>query len=231
MIPETEYTVRQGKHVGSEVSVTVGEPIKKYQTELKGIRLYINLKVKDSNENIIEERVEQGNSFLLNFMRMLYAVLTVSSYNDFVHKGVVRSESTDFLGDTVTVQYTVDGFHAWAPKEFDTHGIVVGTGETMVTPDDQELEAQIANGIGAGKMVYLFSDIVPTAVTATEAYIILRRSFINHSGGSITVKELGVIVWVVGTDKYKLIIRDLISPITVNNDYTLDVQYVIVVTV
>jgi len=226
-----EYNIEERRDLGIGIKVDVGNPIIKHEVQLKGISLSIRLQLKDKDEKIVLERVEAGNSFLLNFMRMLYAIFTVSEYSEFIYKADRERRSRELLGREFMVEYILDGMHAWAYKEDDTHGIVIGRGEAVLTPDDQALSAKISNGLEAGKMLYLFSDIRPTTVTATEAYIALRRSFINHSGAPITIKELGVIVWVVGTNKYKLIIRDLIIPVTVPNDYTLDVQYIITISI
>jgi hypothetical protein len=213
--------------IGAGASATLGQPIQKCQIELKGLTLKINLKLKNQQEKIVKEVETPANSFVLNFMKMLYAVLQAKSYEGF-RCARIRQE----VQYKIEYRYTfyireLAGIQAWSPKEDATHGIIIGTGTKEVTAYDTWLEAQISNGMETGQMIYLFSEVTETETVGNEAHIYLKRSFINHSGASITVKEIGVAVWNVSPSSNKLIIRDLIPPLEVPNDYTLDTQYTI----
>ena len=141
-----------------------------------------------------------------------------------------------------TVSYTVEyhetryertlaGYQAWALKEDDSHGILVGTGTKTVEADDYALESKVPNGVGSGMMLYLSSDVENVEVVGNEARLVLKRSFINHSGADITINEVGLVVRQFCPEDNILVIRDLIEPITVPNDYTLDVQYTLIISV
>jgi len=213
--------------IGTDVSMTVFNRMQEYYDELKGISLDIDLALKDENGNIVKKVRTPGNSFLLNFVNMLYAVFTAKAFANFASERIQTTQSYMIEGRQIQYTRELAGIQAWAPKEDDTHGILIGNGTNTVTPNDTWLASQIKNGLGPGQMLYLFSDIDTTTVAGNSAYITLKRSFINHSGNDITITELGLAVWNVSPSAYILIIRDLIPSINVPNNYTLDVQYTI----
>ncbi|MFP3265625.1 MAG: hypothetical protein RXO54_07315 [Acidilobus sp.] len=217
--------------IGTDVSMTVSNRMQEYYEELRGISLDIDIVLKDKDGSVVKRVRTPGNSFLLNFMNMLYAVLTATAFAGFASERIRTTPSYNIEGRQIQYTRELAGIQAWAPKEDDTHGILIGNGTSTVTPTDTWLASQIKNGLGPGQMLYLFSEVGTTTVAGTSAYITLKRSFINHSGNDITVTELGVAVWNVNPSAYLLIIRDLIPPVDVPNDYTLDVQYTISVSV
>ena len=75
----------------------------------------------------------------------------------------------------------------------DNKGIVVGTGVTAVAPLDYLMESQILEGSGSGQ----FNHQVQVGVQGPEvsglvSSFILQRVFVNNSGGTINVTELGM---------------------------------------
>ena len=66
-------------------------------------------------------------------------------------------------------------------------------------------------------------------VVGSISSVDIKRSFVNASGGTIRVSEIGLAVYVVATGKNKLIIRDVIEPVDVYDGYTLTVTYTILV--
>jgi len=78
----------------------------------------------------------------------------------------------------------------------DTMGILVGTGTTGFTSTDTALATKIANGTGAGQLEYgVCPDTSITAEPATvgdKTSMKIARNFINNSGASITIKEVGI---------------------------------------
>ena len=94
-----------------------------------------------------------------------------------------------------TPQSVNSGADQWE-IDFDTlntNGVVLGTGALPVTVDDNKLQTKIADGIGAGQLDYQITaqDTIATQ-TATEVYYDISRLFINSSGGTITVNEIGL---------------------------------------
>jgi len=227
-------------NIGSSVKLAIRDKPQKCEVRLHGLKAKILVKVKDENEKVVSEKIYPANSFLLNFMKMLYSVFTASSItakdtngNDvsmhFTEVQVSKSYEVEFRTTTRTVN--LSGFQAWAIKEDDSHGIQIGTGTKTVSPDDYKLESQIPNGIGYGRMLYLSSEIKNVQVVRNSAHIELKRTFLNYSGDKITVNEVGLAVKQFSPETNILVIRDLVEATEVPNNYGLDISYVIEITI
>ena len=226
--------------LGLSTRLNVNYKMQKRQVEIKGLHASIKLTLKDKDEKTVVEKDLPANSFVLNFMRLLYTAMTASTHNVTDTNGSVVTAKLAKIEQHVhyEVEYKeteydryIAGYHAWAPKEDDSHGVMVGGGTTTVTEEDYRLEAKIPNGLGSGQMIYLYSRVGETQTVGNEAHLFITRSFINHSGDSIMVREVGVAVMQVSPIANILIIRDLVEETEVPNDYTLDVQYTLEITV
>jgi len=226
--------------LGLSTHVAVKSEMQKRQVELKGLQASIVLTLKDKDENIVEKKELPANSFVLNFMRLLYTALTVSSYNATDTSGAtvsaklskVRKEvSYEVEHKITTYSRILAGYQAWCPKEDDSHGILVGNGTASVDPEDYNLSSKIPNGTSSGQLIYLASEVEETSVVGNEAHLFLKRSFINHSGASVAVREIGLAVRQFSPETNILIIRDLLTEFEVPADYTLDTQYTLEVAV
>lgn len=115
----------------------------------------------------------------------------------------------------------------------DTHGVVVGTnaGSTAEDNENYALDTKIATGAGGGQLGYQAVTFVPTRVVGPNVDFDVSRAFINTSGGTITVKEIGIIIKNTDDTKYHLILRDVVSDEAVDNGFTLTVVYVLRTTV
>ncbi len=193
------------------------------------IELLKRILVKEYNGKIkFDSGLLPSNSFTLNFLLHLYAV-----YHD------VAAELIDITGatqnmyqpsQTGTYRDRIDGV-----ADDDDMGIVVGTGTTAENNSDYALDTQIAHGTGAGQLQYGSVSIAAPSVTGSNADVVVTRTFVNGSGASITVKEIGVYCrtyTILPAYKYFCIVRDvLVSPVEVGNGQTLTVQYTFRVTV
>ena len=115
----------------------------------------------------------------------------------------------------------------------DTHGIVVGTNATT-TPEDNEnykLDTKIAEGVGEGQLGYQGVVFVVPVVDGANVDLDISRAFVNTSGGTITVKEIGIICKNTDDTKYHLLLRDVVSDEDVLDGYTLTVVYTLRTTV
>jgi hypothetical protein len=121
-----------------------------------------------------------------------------------------------------------------------TLGIVVGTGDGAESFEGYALQTIIAHGTGAGQLSYqAMANAVPSYNAGTKVFTAVhRRSFVNNSGNTITVKETGFIYGLAYTasgsfptwDKF-LMSRDLLaSPVNVTNGATLTVDYTFTLT-
>ena len=78
-------------------------------------------------------------------------------------------------------------------------GIRLGTGTTVFDPDtdtQSELDTEIANGTGAGQLEWEATTIGDVEYDATDGSFVVERQFLNQSGGSIGVEEVGLYSYV-----------------------------------
>ena len=115
-------------------------------------------------------------------------------------------------------------------------GTVIGTDDGSVLPLDwlnYTLGAKIAHGVGANQMSYSAQVIGSAGAVGSNIELPLTRTFTNSSGGTITVKEVGLIAYGRGYPEdnlYALSIRDLSDAggalsVAVLNNQTLEVKY------
>jgi len=116
-----------------------------------------------------------------------------------------------------------------APALNDTYGIVVGTnaGTTAEDNENYALDTKIAHsGVGAaGCLNYQAVTFVAPRVVGPNIDLDISRAFLNETGGTITVKEIGCIVKNTTDTKYHLIFRDVVSDEPVDDTETLTVVY------
>lgn len=114
-----------------------------------------------------------------------------------------------------------------------THGIVVGTNDGA-TPEDNEnykLDTKILHGGTAGKLYYQATTFVAPRTVGPNIDLDISRAFLNGTGSTITVKEIGMICKNVLDTKYHLLLRDVVSDEDVLDGYTLTVVYTLRTTV
>ena len=120
----------------------------------------------------------------------------------------------------------------FAMKVTTVSGILLGTDDTPVAIDDYKLGAEIANGYIADTMFRDASTGTVPVVVGNKCSWKTNRTFVNWSGGSITVKEMGIIcVFYSGGNKYMQATRDVfVTPLVVVYgggvvaEYTLEVE-------
>ena len=119
-------------------------------------------------------------------------------------------------------------FRGSAPAGNDNYGIQVGHDDTPPANENYRLSDKIPHGDGAGQLEY--GDMTFYDVLEHEGYMkfSFARTFLNNSGATITVKEIGFAVYVHFDERYCLWLRDVLSPpVDVEHGKTLTVQYTI----
>lgn len=113
-------------------------------------------------------------------------------------------------------------------------GIQVGTGTTAPTPTDTAIETRIVHGESDGELEYGGCELRNITFSDPNGEFTIRRYFTNHSGGAITVNEVGIYA-VAGSDENKaysfLIAHDLTGGVAVADGEILRVTYVPQITV
>ena len=121
--------------------------------------------------------------------------------------------------------------YAWTsvnPAQDNTHGIVVGTSDTAESFDHVALQAIIAHGTNSGQLSHrvMSAATLSWAAGSKTFSLFLSRIFDNSSGGTIVVKETGIIASCYSQAYKFLYCRDVLaSPISVLNSGTLTVTY------
>ena len=112
-------------------------------------------------------------------------------------------------------------------------GIFCGTGDTAVAIDDYKLEAVIASGVAAGQFDYKgAATIGDVTLDGSQAKFVVSRHPVNNSGGSITVREIGIYAtaYVAASQKYMCAVRDvLVTPLAVPDGGGITVDYTLAV--
>ncbi len=228
---ENTETRPKGIHAAAETKIF--RPDK--QIDLAGAAaIELLFQVRDKDGRITHEHIEQGHSFLANFIKLLYcsAMIHHAPIVDGVALTLTDTGGTARAGDT---GYAVSGsglsglnysfMRANAGVGITTWGVLVGTDTGVILPKDinnYALGAKIAHGTGAGQLSYGDHSIVPvTHDGATYSYAGITRSFSNGSGSPIDVKEVGLATtcyWDWAIDRYFLLSRDILgTPVTVPN--------------
>ena len=113
--------------------------------------------------------------------------------------------------------------------------ILVGDGSNSNPYSAYNLSAPISNGSGAGQLLYS-SLSIPTNITinGNQAYFIISQSYANQSGATITISEVGIIIYLftsdapdVNVEKGNLLVwyDVLSSPISVGNGQSVVIYY------
>jgi hypothetical protein len=113
--------------------------------------------------------------------------------------------------------------------------ILVGSGSQINTYNAYNLKAPITNGSGTGQLIYSTLNI-PTGITinGNQAYFIISQSYNNQSGGTVNIKEVGIVIYfyangVGGSVSYSgqlLVWYDVLSsPISVANGQQVVIYY------
>lgn len=109
----------------------------------------------------------------------------------------------------------------------DTYGLVVGTnaGPTVEDNENYKLDTKITDGGGAGQLNYQATTFVNARVVGPNVDVDISRVFPNTSGGTVTVKEIGIICKNTLGIYYHLLLRDVVSDEAVLDGYSLTVVY------
>ena len=194
--------------------------------------LRYEIEVKNREGEVIKRISGESKSLLKNFMiglwAALYSFLTKKGTNIIDRDGV--SHTFPYVSSTYPKHMVVT-----APANNDDYGILVGTGETEVSPDDTDLASPISHGTGAGQLSYGTTTCEEPTVSDSVVSFRILRSFTNNSGASVTVKEIGI-AFLHGHaddgDIYVLMARDVLSsPTTIPDGASLTVRYTLSITV
>ena len=186
------------------------------------LEAFVELEVKGPDGTVKERREFKSESFLRQWMEMLYL-----QFN-----GGPQWSGVDVRDTGNTVREIVGRALNWradAGVGVDDYGILIGSGTTAPTLNDYAMETLIVHGVGAGQLQYSDMAIAQPAINLTVSQVTVTRDFANASGGAVTVNEVGLAITgydATHTTRYILVIRDVIAGgISVPNGDTLTVNY------
>lgn len=201
-----------------------------------------------SGSNIVSLSAGAGSVFRINGTTGLFTSypssgkITLGGFQGITLEGrfdftKVSSSAIDIIGTTYTTGWVsgTGGGASYFPItkignpyhwQFQSMGIVVGSGDAIVTIDDQMLEKQIPNTSANGGLTYGSSIVSQDTNDTTSAQITFTRTFTNNGTVTVAVKEIALLMRG-GTDDVTLtVMRDLLPNIVnVASGSTLTVNY------
>ena len=197
----------------------------------------VEIAVYDGN-CIVLTRTQPAHSFIRNFMRDLHSGFTGNNTNRISLAGSSRPGLYAYYHTSGFPERTTEGGFGFQNQSGagGNAGIVVGSGATPFSVDQNNLVSTIPHGNGMGQLyrsTLIFTDraISPDEQSVSMAF---TRIFTNNSDGEVTAWEVGLIgaPWHDGTSTngydYILFARDVLeSPIVVAPGQSLRVDYVI----
>lgn len=146
------------------------------------VKFLIDFENFDKNGKRYNKKTFEANSLVKGFLYILFCE---------------NKNASVYIVDTSSSSQYIDGslnvFNITAPINNSLYGIVVGSNNTAVSISDNKLNTQISHGTGAGQLSHQAVDF-PEAVnvSGSDCRFQIHRDFINNSGGSITIQEIGL---------------------------------------
>jgi hypothetical protein len=152
---------------------------------------YLTIIVRDSNGKIINIHRQRSHSPTMNLIQLLIPTSYLSSNNLSISIVNTSNSSTTF------VPVSADGI-SYPSNQKNTPSylvmIQVGSGSQSNPASAYSLAAPIANGSGAGQLIYGSPNISSSIfVSGGSAYFYISQTFNNLSGNTITITEVGII--------------------------------------
>ena len=200
------------------------------------IRATITFRITNPDGTIVREWTEPAHSLNTNFASIIYALWNAGTIGVF-----------DINGNSIVINGASGGTMAiTAPSGNDLYGIVIGSGASAGStppPSAYKLSAQIPQGTSSGQIEYGAVTLNSPTLSGQITSFTISRSFTNVSGATLTVTEIGLVVYMTGfnmeqsgqppplSSDYFMIAYDIpSSAINVQNGQTLTITYTFSVT-
>ncbi len=191
MNPIEESRYERLRKLGQELHIPISEA-------------FWGIEVRDGNGMVVLSLRQRSHSWVRNAYNHMFTQLAGKNGNDALYgagklnvkdtAGTVRSASTPIGQSDADVDGTAYGYRG--PAGNDTWGIQVGSGANPENFEDHQLQAKVANGVGAGQLSYVEQDPHVIAYDAGTRVLsnTLVRYFNNNSGGPINVNEVALVL-------------------------------------
>jgi hypothetical protein len=165
------------------------------------------------DKKIVSQSEKVANSFVAQFIGMLYQCMILSASN-----------LKDVNGTTRDPHYYSHWWKIVAAVNDDAYGIVIGSDATAVSINDYSLNTKIAHGTGAGQMQYSAHNIDQAYIISDpSAWYDISRTFTNNSGSPINIKEVGI--YINDGSPYYFCIERTLTDKTVNDGDSVIMKY------
>ncbi len=146
------------------------------------MNLYYEVILKDKDGKLLAHLKQPARSWLKQWSQLIYGGMSGVTLSVLDTNGVSRSQSV-----------TYDLLNILGLAGNASLGVVAGSGVNPVTINDYRLQSQIVHGLGAGQLAHQATEIIyPPSVSGSECYFQVKRIFVNGSGGTVLVNEIGV---------------------------------------
>lgn len=199
-------------------------------------RLFIEYEVRDKDGRLLKKGRKESQTWVGNLVALLRAIIATYVTGSGNYYGILTP--ADLVDTSNTARpVALAGFSTGiylggrAPEGDTSAGILVGTSDTPVALDQFNLINLIAHGSSSGQLYYGATNVEAITKGASWFFRVVR-TFTNNSGGTITVREVGLFVklgYNVSPGYYTCILaRDVIpGGISIPNGSTLTFRYVI----
>ena len=185
--------------------------------------------VRDAQGRIIRIEEAPSKSFILNFLYLWWLCFNLNTSDTISAVNSSGQQFTTVLSQPAGwyIEYESSG----SPYAGPYLGIQVGSGTSAPSASSPYLESLILNGTSPGQLVYGSFSYISPSISSYPITIQATNTFINNSGGSVTVGEIGFAPQMVdmgSSDQYfaVLIAHDVLSPaVSVPNEGRITVTY------
>lgn len=194
------------------------------------LKLLITRTIRDKNGNIVKQVKSEAKSFVKAFMQCLEVVIAHNSGNP-SDGATVKDTSNADQGINVSTEDADENFACESPANDDSYGVQIGIGTTAPVVTDYTIETQILHGVStASKMEHGATSVQAAGVSGSNMEMTITRAFVNSSGGTIVVKEVGLVnTWTTADWKF-LLIHDAVND-SVADGQTYTITYTFTTTV
>jgi hypothetical protein len=205
--------------------------------EIKFPRMYIEWEVTDKDGKLIDKGRKESQTWVGNIVRYLWQIfIGVTTTSASVGAGetpISIRDTSNTARNVGVIGHPAGTYVGVAGGAGDLIGIVVGSSDTPLAIDQYDLASKILHGTGTGQLFYNANTVEAPSETPPTITFRVVRTMTNQSGGSVTVREIGLFIRLGRhvTTPYvyvAMLARDVLSPpITVPAGSTLTVRYIV----
>jgi hypothetical protein len=181
------------------VDIDINMPRDAYNTgkDTPTLNAYLTVVVRDSEGRVVKVHRQRSHSPTANFIGLMLPLTYFSNTNSSYTLTNLGGSTYGYKpGINVNIQCISYPAPDTGPSTYIAM-IQVGSGSQSNPYSAHSLAAPIANGSGTGQLVY-GQPSVPSTVTVSgsEAYFTISQTFNNNSGGTVTITEVGIVLYV-----------------------------------